>query len=299
MELRQLEYLVVVAEEASFSGAARRLGVQQPSISALVSKLERELRQPLLDRLPRRVVPTAAGQQLIEHARRVLTEVAEARRRISEVAGHLTGRLTIGAIPTIAPFLLPAVIQRFERRYPDVELSVLEETTGRLVEGLNRGELDLVIASGAGGTQTPHLHEEPIASEPLVLMLPTSHPLARRKRITWPALAEERFVALHEMHCLAHQAQQVCAQQRLHPPVVMHGSNLLTLASMVMAGLGVTLVPQMMAQCRSCSMRGVAYRPFAAPLPTRPITLLWSMLRYRTAAARAFGELTRESLSKG
>jgi LysR family hydrogen peroxide-inducible transcriptional activator len=297
MELRQLEYLVVVAEEASFSAAARRLGVQQPSISALVGKLERELKQPLLDRLPRRVVPTPAGQQVIEHARRVLAEVAEAKRRVSDTSGRLTGALTVGAIPTIAPFFLPDVIRRFEHRHPGVELRVLEETTGRLVELLARGELDLVVASGAhaaGGA--PHLHEEVLSEEPLVLMLPVDHPLARKREITWAALRDERFVALHDMHCLAHQAEQVCARQRLHPPVVMHGSNLLTLAAMVTAGMGVTLVPRMMADCRRCAVRGVRFRPFVREVPTRPITLVWSMLRYRTAAARAFGEMLTSAL---
>jgi LysR family transcriptional regulator, hydrogen peroxide-inducible genes activator len=118
-------------------------------------------------------VPSPAGQQLIEHGRRVLAEVAEARRRLSDVAGHLSGNLKVGAIPTIAPFLLPAVIGRFERKYPEVDLSVLEDTTGRLVEALTRGELDLVIASGA--PPTPHLHEETLIDEPLLLMLPAAY----------------------------------------------------------------------------------------------------------------------------
>src|SRR5215217_910398 len=111
MELRQLEYFVTVVETASFSAAARQLGVAQPSISEQIRKLERELRQPLLDRLPRRVVPTPAGQQLAEHARRILAETSEAVRHARDAAGgKVGGRLAVGAIPTIAPFVLPRLV---------------------------------------------------------------------------------------------------------------------------------------------------------------------------------------------
>jgi LysR family hydrogen peroxide-inducible transcriptional activator len=286
MELRQLEYLIAVAEESSFSAAARRLGVQQPSISEQIKKLETQVQQPLLDRLPKGVVPTAAGQQLIEHGRRILAELAEARRRVADSAGEVRGALVVGAIPTVAPFLLPQLVRPFERQYPQLALTVIEDTTQELIARLERGEVDVAVASSAPAS--PTLHEETIATEPLLVMLPAGHALARRRQVEWASLAGERFVALHEMHCLAGQSARVCAQHKLHPPVVMYGSNLLTLAAMVTAGMGITLVPRMMAQCSRCRVRGVVFRPIRKDPPTRPITLLWSLLRYRTLAARAF-----------
>ena len=122
MELHQLEYLAAVAEEGSISKAARRCGVAQPSLSQQVKKLEDELGHRLLDRLPKGVVPTEAGRQLLEHARRVLAEIADARRRIGDTPGHVTGSLAVGAIPTMAPFLLPGVLRRFAKRRPKHEV---------------------------------------------------------------------------------------------------------------------------------------------------------------------------------
>lgn len=296
MELRQLEYLVAVIETASFTRAARKLGVAQPSISEQLRKLERELRQPLLDRLPRGVVPTPAGQRLAVHARRILAEIGDATRDAADaVSGKLSGRLAIGAIPTIAPFLLPALLPKFERLHPDVELIVTEDTTSRLLDQITNAEIDLAIASSA--PQTQHIHVETIAEEPLVLMLPVRHALTKSTRVSPGALADERFVALHEMHCLAGQSSRFCASRELQPPVVMHGSNLATLSAMVSAGIGVSLVPQMMQASGTCAARGTTFRPFAGERPTRPLTLIWPLLRHRTLAVRAFAEMARKMLT--
>lgn len=294
MELRQLQYLVAVVDAASFSGAARRLGVAQPSISQQLAKLEREMRRPLLDRLPRRVVPTPAGVELVSHARRILAEVAEATRRAGDASGGRPGgRLSVGAIPTVAPFLLPRLVPAFERRYPDVDLVVTEDTTARLVEQVAAGQIDVAVASTIA--PTPHVDVEEVAEEPLLLMLPAQHPLAgrRRKPLTPADLANERFLALHETHCLAGQSAKFCARRDVRLPVIMYGSNLFTLAAMVAAGMGVSLVPGMMTVPGGPSLvSGCAFRQFAgADAPTRPLTLAWPLLRYRTLAAKAFAKL--------
>src|SRR5918993_413142 len=212
MELHQLEYLLAVAEEGSFSKAARRLGVAQPSLSQQVKKLEDALGHRLLDRLPKGVVPTEAGRQLLEHARRVLAEIADARRRIGDTPGHVTGSLAVGAIPTIAPFLLPNVLRRFAARWPEVKLSVVEDVTDRLLGAVERGELDVAVMSSADVPATVHC--EKIGTEPLRLMLPAAHPLARKagakRGIAWSAVAGERVLVLQEMHCLAGQVAQFC-----------------------------------------------------------------------------------------
>ncbi len=297
MELRQLEYLVAVVDAAGFSAAAHRLGVTQPSVSEQIRKLERELKQPLLDRLPRRVVPTPAGLKLATHARRILAEVHEAARSACDADGELTGRLAIGAIPTIAPFLLPRLLTRFEKDHPGVELAVTEDTTPRLVDLITRGELDLAIASSVD--ETPHLQVDEVGEEPLLLMLAKDHRLTRGGRVSPGKLAGERFVALHDMHCLAGQAARFCLQRDLRPPVVMYGSNLFTLSAMVAIGMGVSLVPRMMAESRaSVVVADCAFRPFTGEPPTRPLTLLWPLLRYRTRAARAFAARVTEALAE-
>jgi LysR family hydrogen peroxide-inducible transcriptional activator len=299
MELRQLEYLVAIDETGSFSAAARRLGVRQPSISEQIKRLETMLRQPLLDRLPGRVVPTAAGRQLLDHARRILAEVAEARGRAADAAGgEVSGRLAIGVIPTIAPFLLPRLVPRFERQHPKVELIASEQPTPRLIELLAQGEIDVAVASVVDPAPT-HVQVEAVADEPLVLMMPAKHRLARRRRVTLAEAGRERFVALHEVHCLAGQSARFCLMRDPRPPVVMHGDSLFTLATMVAAGTGVSIVPRMMAD-GGAAVRGCAFRPFApardVPAPTRSLTLLWPLLRYRTLAARAFAAMATATL---
>lgn len=295
MDLRQLEYLLAVCDAASFSAAARKMGVRQPSVSEQIRRLERELRQPLLDRLPGRVVPTAAGRRLAEHARQILQDVANASRQITDHAQRVCGPLHVGAIPTLAPFLFPRILGPFERQFPDVQLRLVEETTPQLMDQLVRGDLDLVIASEVPAAS--QLHAQMLKEEPLLLMLPKSHRLARQKQVDAHALEDERFLALHEMHCLAAQAARFCLRRGLRQPAVMHGSNLFTLALMVAAGAGITLIPEMMARDATCSLSGVAFRPLRGQAPARPITLVWSVLRYRSQAARQFADMVERLLA--
>jgi LysR family transcriptional regulator, hydrogen peroxide-inducible genes activator len=325
VEIHQLEYLSAVAEEGSISQAARRLGVAQPSLSQQLKKLEDELGHRLLDRLPKGVVPTEAGRQLIEHARRVLAEIADARRRIGDTPGHVAGSLAVGAIPTMAPFLLPGVLRRFAARWPDVKLTVVEDVTQRLLAMLERGEVDVAVMSDANVPAT--VHAETIATESLRLMLPATHRLvagkakadksgsaaaaatkrkgasadgpagaahATGKAVPWSAVAGERLLVLQEMHCLAGQVSRFCDRARVRPPVFMRGAQLTTIAAMVSAGLGVSVVPEMM--CRAGPWAGCVTRPLAGEHPTRDVCVAWSLLRYRTNAARAFDEMLRQSL---
>lgn len=294
MELHQLEYLIAIAEERGFSRAATRLGVSQPSLSQQVKKLEDELGTPLFDRLARRVVPTQAGDRLLMHARRVLAEVADARRSVGDRDGQVTGPLAVGAIPTIAPFLLPRVLGRFLKAHPVVELRIVEDVTDRLVEALARGELDVAIISSYAGHSSIHL--EPVASEALRLLVPAKHPLSKRRTVTWSSIDGERLVVLHEMHCLSGQVTQLCRRRGLRPPVVMRGAQLATLAATVASGLGVTIAPAMMAA--GDTARDRRYVPFAPEEPTREINVAWNLLRYRSAPSRAFVELLRKVLGK-
>jgi LysR family hydrogen peroxide-inducible transcriptional activator len=234
----------------------------------------------------------------------VLAEIADARRRIGDTPGHVTGSLAVGAIPTMAPFLLPGVLRRFARRHPDVRLTVVEDVTDRLLAALERGEIDVAVLSSAPAP--PTVHCERIGREPLRLMLPANHALAksspssgtRRAKepaaVPWRAVAGERMIVLQEMHCLAGQVSRFCDRGGVRPPVFMRGAQLSTVAAMVAAGLGVSVVPEMM--CRASRWPGCAIRAIAGESPSRDICLAWSLLRYRTNAARAFEESLRTAL---
>jgi LysR family hydrogen peroxide-inducible transcriptional activator len=295
MDFHQLRSAVVLAEEASFSRAAARLGVAQPSLSQQIKKLESEVGRPLFDRLPKRVVPTQTGQRLVERARVILAHLADTERQLGEHEGDTTGPLTVGAIPTIAPFLLPSVLTALSRKFPGVELRVVEDVTDRLIEMLERGELDVAIISSHDGSRTVHV--EPIATEPLLLMLPAKHRLAKKRSASWPQLADERFLVLHDMHCLSGQVSRVCDRRSVRPPVVMRGAQLATIASMVCAGLGVSIVPEMMGKNDMGRRDGCVYLPFAKDAPRRGISAAWSLLRYRTNASRALVETLRATLT--
>jgi LysR family hydrogen peroxide-inducible transcriptional activator len=269
------------------------LGVTQPSLSQQIKRLEEELGSPLFDRLSRGVVPTQTGEKLLHHARRVLAEVAEAGRSVRDAHGKIAGPLVIGAIPTIAPFLLPKVLPPFIEKYPDVQLELVEDVTDKLVDLLISGKLDLAVMSNLSTNHVLHL--EKLATEPLRLMVARGHRLingngksGKKKGVSWSDLAKERLLVLHEMHCLSGQVSQFCSGKGLHPPIVMRGAQLATLAATVNSGLGVSIVPQMMAD--SDNRENCAYLAFDEEPPHRDINVAWNLLRYRSGPSRAFVE---------
>jgi LysR family transcriptional regulator, hydrogen peroxide-inducible genes activator len=294
MDVHELRSVVALAEEASFSRAAARLGVAQPSLSQQIKKLEGSCGRPLFDRLPRRVVPTQAGQLLVERARAILAQVSDAQRQLREDPGRVSGSLAVGAIPTIAPYLLPGVLANFARRHPDVEVRIVEDVTDHLVEMIERGELDVAVLSDYDGGRTVHV--ERLATEPLWLLVSPQHRLAKRRTIAWPDLKHERMLVLHEMHCLSGQVWRLCQRRDVTPPVVMRGAQLTTIAAMVCGGLGVSIVPEMM---RAADRSGqCVYLRFAKDPPTRDICTAWSLLRYRTNASRALVDALAEQVTK-
>src|SRR3954471_14813101 len=189
MEIHQLRYFVAVAEEGGFSNAAEREHVSQPSLSQQIAKLEEELNEPLFDRLPRSVVLTEAGRCLLPYARVILTALADAAKAVTALEAEVAGRLSVGAIPSIALYILPKLIGRFQHAYPKVTFELFEDTTEKLAQRLEDGTLDLVIASGS--VETPNLARHSLGREPLLLLAPEQHRLARRKNIRWRDLANE------------------------------------------------------------------------------------------------------------
>ncbi|MBA3962464.1 MAG: LysR family transcriptional regulator [Chthoniobacterales bacterium] len=286
MEIHQLRYFVAVAEEGNFSYAADREHVSQPGLSQQIQKLEAELDKQLFDRLPRSVVLTDAGRLFLEYARQILTDIADARRAVAALDHEVAGKLAVGAIPSIALYVLPRLIVDFERAYPKVTFEIFEDTTDKLAERLEEGTLDVVLASS--GDERPNLKQHSLGKEPLLMLLPAKHRLARKKTIAWSDLASEKFLLLHEVHSLATTVRRLLAANHLKPELVLQGAQLTTIAAMVAAGLGVTVVPEMMVH--SEFVKGCVAVPFAPPVPTRGLILLRNPLRFESKAAAAFRE---------
>ncbi|MFL6514832.1 MAG: LysR family transcriptional regulator, partial [Chthoniobacterales bacterium] len=274
------------AEEGSFSNAAEREHVSQPSLSQQIQKLEAELNQQLFDRLPRSVVLTEAGRRLLDYARQILTGIADARRSVAALEEEVAGRLSVGAIPSIALYVLPRLIGRFQTAYPKVTFELFEDTTDKLAQKLEDGTLDVVLATS--GDDRPALIHHSLGKEPLLILLPEKHRLVTRKTIKWRDLASEKFLLLHEIHSLSVHVRQLLAANNLNPEIALQGAQLVTIARMVAAGLGVTVIPQMMVQTEF--IRGCVAVPFARPVPTRELILLRNPLRFESKAAAAFRE---------
>ncbi len=284
MEIHQLRYFVAVADEGSFSRAAAQEHVAQPSLSQQIQKLEAEVGERLFDRLPRSVVLTDAGQCLLTFARKILVEIANARHSVDELNREVIGQLAVGAIPTIAPYVLPELIGKFHEHYPKVRLEVFEDTTENLVRRLDDGELDIALASTCGESPTLELHS--LGREPLSVLLSNKHRLAKKKQIKWSDLKSETFLLLHEMHCLSNQVHQFLASHHLQPELALQGAQLITIARMAAARLGVSLVPQMMVEDEL--VPGCVSVPFRPPAPERELNLLRNPLRLRSKAVAAF-----------
>jgi DNA-binding transcriptional LysR family regulator len=170
MEIHQLRYFVAVAEEGSFSRAAAKVRVAQPSLSQQIRKLEAEVGQPLFDRLPRSVVLTEAGRCLIDYARQILASIGDARRCVDELKGEVAGKVAVGAIPTIAPYVLPELVVTFQKHYPDVTLEIVEDVTEGVTRRIDAGELDVALASTC--RPSPTLRRESLGTEPLLALVP-------------------------------------------------------------------------------------------------------------------------------
>lgn len=281
MEIHQLRYFLAVAQTGSFSRAAELCHVAQPSLSQQIAKLERELKERLFDRERHGAVLTEAGERLLPRAERALAELQQAQEEIRDLRGEVSGPLRLGVLPTIAPYYLPKVLPAFLAEHPLVELSVFEETTQRLVQGLRDRELDLALLSPP---LPGNLESVPIFAEELLLALPAGHPLAARTALHLDDLRQEAFILLHESHCLGEQALVYCHQHEFRPKVSCRSEQLETVKQLIAAGLGISLLPAM--ACAEAD--SLAYRQLGAPRPSRAIHAVWGKQQNLGRAARAF-----------
>jgi len=270
--LRQLEYLVAIADLGSFHRAARACGVSQPGLSAQIRQLEALLDLRLLERDRRRVLPTAAGQEIAHRARAVLAEARGLVESARSLQRPLCGELRLGVIPTVAPYLLPRALPRVRRRHPELRLRLVEATTASLAAALGRGGLDVLLLA----LEAPlgELATRPLFRDPFVAALPAGHRLARRRRLRERDLAGESVLLLEDEHCLRAQALTVCRAAGAQELGDFRATSLATLVEMVRGGAGLTLLPTLALPVEG-RRADLAIVPFAPPAPFRTIGLAW------------------------
>ena len=287
MEMQQLRYVVAVARMGNFSRAAEQCHVSQPSLSQQILKLEDELGERLFDRMKREVKLTSHGEAFLRRAVHILEEADAAKREAADAQTLLRGTLAIGALPTLAPYLLPAALAAFARKFGGVEILVHEDTTARLLKLAHGYEIDIVLASEP--IQDERLEVRQLFTEELLLALPPGHSLARKRRVTAADLDGESLIVMKEGHCLGDQVLGFCDRRDVKPKISFRSAQLETVQALVVAGMGISLVPAMAA--RSGRKDLPEYRVLVPPKPQRKIVAAWPRQRPPGRAANEFLKL--------
>jgi len=297
MNLRDLKYILAVAETRHFGRAAERCFVSQPTLSGQIKKLEDELGVTIFERTNRSVEITPIGTELLAHAR-LLMEQADAIEQVARAhQDPLAGPLRVGAIPTLSPYLMPLILVPLKRRFPQLKLVLFEEITDSLLRRLQQHELDAALL--ATPTTDPDLAAIPLFEEPFWLAYPRNHPLYEKDEITETDLESIDLLLLSEGHCLTHQVMEVCHladRPRDGEMADLRAASLETLLQLVGAGFGCTLVPALAIRGGWMTDSGIIARPLAFDAAFRRISLVFRRSFPRRAALDAFAETLREHL---
>ena len=295
--IRQLEYFVAVAKHLNFREAAESCHVTQPALSTQLQQLEALLGVQLFERDTRRVVATAAGAVLAEQASKILADTDTLLDMARSEGEPLTGRLRLGAIPTVAPYLLPAVVQITRKAHPGLVLLLTEDQTDRIVARLNGGDLDVLLL--ALDVELHGAEEMQLFSDPFVLACPKGHRLADKEILAESDLENETVLLLDEGHCLRSHALPICKSSGMTEYADFRATSLGTLLQMVGAGLGVTLIPEMAIELETLRNQNVVFRPFDEGGPSRRIGLAWRKASARKDEFKALGETIRKAFLAG
>lgn len=290
--LRQLQFLTALRAEGSFVAAADAVGVTQPTLSAGVKELETTLGALLVERGRMGAVLTPAGVEAAERAARALEEVEELVRAVQAAGRPFSGSLRLGAIPTIAPFLLPRALPLLKRKFPELRLLMREDLTARLIDALRVRTLDAAVIAlpyAAHGIATA-----PVADDEFLLLCPKEHPLAARNDLSPEHLSGEDLLLLEDGHCLREHALSVCSLAPGRRSAEVSATSLHTLVHMVAGGMGVTLLPKLAAEAGAAAGAQVAIRQFAEPVVGRSIGVAWREGSQREAEARMLADVLRE-----
>lgn len=292
--LRQLRYLEALSQHRHFGRAAEACAVTQPALSMQIRELEKDLNAKLIERRPGEAALTEVGIEVVRRGQRVLS----AARDIADFARHcgqiLSGRLKLGIIPTLAPYVLPKVLPALQARHPNLTVELRETQTKILMEELAGGDLDLVmLALPVVDTEIETLR---LFDDPFLLAVPADDPLPETARVSADEIDQRRLMLLEEGHCLRDQALAYCAAARQEMPLSLGATSLATIMQMVASGYGVTLVPEVAVDVKMRDKRVKLLR-FAAPEPGRTIGLAWRRTSPRKADFVALGQIVVEALA--
>ncbi len=289
MELHQLRYMVAVAETGNFTRASERCHITQPSLSQQILNLEKEVGHKLFHRLGRKAVLTEAGMTFLDRARLILFDVEDAIKVLKD-SPSLDRLITVGAVPTIAPYLLAPLIQRCRETHPNLVVHLREDFRSDLIRGVLEGELDLAVVTLP--IKDHRLSIEPLLTEPLLLVVGKGHPLSGRSEVTANDLADETFVTMGDSSTLAAQIRSFCGDHNFSPKIGYRCAQVATLKLFVAMGAGISILPQV---ARLPADRDtLTYLRLAESAPTREIGVIRHLQRYQSRGAEQFLSLLRE-----
>lgn len=276
MDFEQLVHFQCLTETKNFTQAATRLNLSQPALSRSIQRLEEELGQPLFERKPRSVDLTDAGVLFQNRAEQILNIIEDTKSEICDDGE--SGRIRVGAIPTIAPYFLPELLRNFSDKFPKSSIIVQEDVTDNLLKRCKQGELDVaVLAMPIPGR---YVEIEELFDEELSLVLPIGHPLTKKKQIRVADVEAYPFVLLDEAHCLSDNITSFCRQRSVHPVVMERASQLATIQELVSLAHGVSMIPEMARKLDRTKRR--VYRPFHGSKPKRTIVAVWNPYRFQS-----------------
>ncbi|HTC94050.1 MAG TPA: LysR family transcriptional regulator [Terriglobales bacterium] len=262
MEIHQLRYFCAVVRAGSFTRAAEQLGIAQPSLSQQIRALEKRVGTPLFERLGRSIRLTASGEALRQQALDILRQVAEAESLLADLQHGVRGKLRVGVIPTIMPYWFAPRMREFLKTFPEVNLQLVEDTTPRLIEHLQSGELDIVVARLP--VRNPDIVCSELFREPLFLAVAQGHALAGKRAVDLHVLRDERLLLLKEGHCLRDDVRMACSRAHAELRSIFETNQLESIFQLVRSDFGLTLVPAMASSyasgCTLIPLRGNIFR---------------------------------------
>lgn len=289
MEIQQLRYVIAVADSGNFTRASERCSVTQPSLSQQIINLEKELGHKLFHRLGRRAVMTEAGSVFLDRARRIVQEVDDSVRELKD-GMQFEREILVGAIPTLAPHLLPPILALAKKLYPQLVIRLKEDFRDDLVRGVVEGELDLAIV--AMPVKDHRIAIETLFLEPLLLVLGKQHPLATRPKVRVDDLIAESFIMMGSGSTIAIEIQRFCGNHQFEPKISYHCAQVATVKALVSLGLGVSILPQVTLSPEDRT--SLICRSLTDHNPTREIAVIRHLQRYQSRGSEQFLTLLRE-----
>lgn len=297
MNLRDLKYIIAVAESHHFGRAAERCFVSQPTLSGQIKKLEQELGVAIFERTNRSVEITPVGEAILVHARQMMEQADVIQQLARAHQDPLAGPLRIGAIPTLSPYLLPLILRPLQKQHPQMKLVLSEELTDTLLQRLRQHEIDAALL--ATPVEEPDLDALPLFDEPFWVAFPRKHPFYTKDKITLREVEQENLLLLAEGHCLAQQAMDLChmkQRQTQGDMADLRATSLETLIQLVGAGFGITLVPALAMRGSWTSGSGVVAQPLTSAKASRRVALVFRHSFPRPAALQALAAVIHAHL---